>query len=365
MIKFTQIPDKLPYPPIHRARISTLHSDMISAAAEIYNGRFTQRKQIIDAFNQVSYVVVSQDAFPADWTPAKLFGACSVDSDVIRAKLGQLYIVEKNIDWDIDPIESVTDPAVVAEVPVMEVPAVLASNPTPKEDLYLQPPIVPRFSITPWMSQTIGPDTFTIYPSEPRIPTKQNEISVTTDVSLMTDSDLMRLYPNQIIRTRAASMYSPVPGIEYHSELGLILPINGYTREELIQNIIEYPHIYKLQRVIDDQLSVFYTTIELNGELMNVADAWQLLPEAAIIPYTADFVKEYVVRRYLMERDRGTIHKYPMYGTLDKMLTLFAPASKYVEWGYPNVVDIARQCVSARVRYKSSRNPIIRRLRNE
>ena len=363
MIKFTQLPDKLPYPQIHRAQLSTLHSEMVIAASKIYNGRFAHRKQIIDAFNQVSYVVVCKDAFPDGWSASKLFGACSVDADIIRAKLGQLYIVEKNVEWDIEPVvDDVMVP--IAAAPVVE----KSSDPvavTPKEDLYLQPPTIPRFSTTPWMIRTIGPDTFTIYPSEPRVPTKQNEISVTTDVSIMTDAELLRLYPNQLIRTRAASMYSPVPGIEYDADLGLILPINGYTREECIQNIIEYPHIYKLQRIVDGQQSVFYTTIELNGELLNVADAWQLLPEAVIIPYTADFVKEYVVRRYLMERDRGVVHKYPMYGSLDKMLTLFAPASKYVEWGYSDVVQVAKDCVQARVRYKTSRNPIIRRLKDE
>ena len=66
-----------------------------------------------------------------------------------------------------------------------------------------------------------------------------------------------------------------------------------------------------------------------------------------------------------MERDRGVVHRYPMYGSLDKMLTLFAPASKYVEWGYSDVVQVAKDCVQARVRYKTSRNPIIRRLKDE
>ena len=227
--------------------------------------------------------------------------------------------------------------------------------------------MVPRFLTTPWISERSGADTLVIYPSEPKIPTKQNEISVTTNVEDMTDFDLLKLYPHQFIQTRPAVMYKPVDGLGYHMELGVILPIASYNTQELIDNLIKYPHIYKLQRLVDGEFKVFYTSIEINGELKDVADVWgsSLLEDTSVIPYTADFVKEYVVRRYLLERDHGIVHNYPLYGELDPFLTLIAPASKYAEWGYLDSVGVARSCVTSRIRYKRSRNPILRRLNNE
>ena len=86
---------------------------------------------------------------------------------------------------------------------------------------------------------------------------------------------------------------------------------------------------------------------------------------ASKIPYNREFVKEYVVRRYLLERDIYHIHHvYPMFGRLDPFLTLFMPYEEYKKNGYNNSVDIAKQCVKSRVSYKTSRNPVLRRLEN-
>ena len=57
-------------------------------------------------------------------------------------------------------------------------------------------------------------------------------------------------------------------------------------------------------------------------------------------------------------------HRYPMYGTLDPYLTLFMPASDYASLGYLDATELAKKCVEARVSYKQSRNPVIRRLKN-
>ena len=85
----------------------------------------------------------------------------------------------------------------------------------------------------------------------------------------------------------------------------------------------------------------------------------------SLIPYNSDYIKEYVIRRYLLERDVDNIkHNYPLFGTLDPFLTLFTTVEDYINYGYTDVEDIGRQCVKARVAYKQSRNPILRRLKN-
>ena len=125
-------------------------------------------------------------------------------------------------------------------------------------------------------------------------------------------------------------------------------------------------HIFRLLKETNDGVATFYSTIEIDGQLQNVLDIWDTLPESKVIPKTADFLKEYVVRRYLLERDVKKInHKYPLYGSLDPFLTLFTTPEEYSKLGYKDCEDLARKCVQARIRYKQSRNPILRRISDE
>ena len=111
---------------------------------------------------------------------------------------------------------------------------------TNKSDLYIQPPVVPQFNTKEVLARGyMHGSTYCVYSSEPKIPTKQNEISATTDVNLMIDSDFMKLFPTTFIRTRSNQMYLPCEGIELHPELGLILPIDGFTRDQIVDNIIK------------------------------------------------------------------------------------------------------------------------------
>ena len=87
------------------------------------------------------------------------------------------------------------------------------------------------------------------------------------------------------------------------------------------------------------------------------------LPDLKTLKPSWSIIAEYVVRRYLLERDILHVdHKYKMYGTLDPYLTLFMPSQDYVSAGYKDVVAIAKHCVESRVSYLQSRSPIIRRL---
>lgn len=374
-IKFTEIPDRLNYPPAYKGQISTIHSKIVEAAADEYVGTFKQRQKIISVMNTVSAMIVSGDSISNDMSGSQLIDQLDLmDEGLCKTVLKSAYIVEKDIVWDLEVVTTPDDVSASTHLPevtqrVTPVPisaAQLDEAPTPKEDLYLKPPSVPQMNIKqPWRASLIDNTPYVIYTSYPEIPTKQNEISCTTDVDKMTTKDLYHLFPNRLIQTRASSMYEYTPTLTYNESLGNVIPVLGYTDKQLIDNLIRYPHIFKLMRKVNDEFVSFYSHIEIGGELHRVANIWNSLPESKVIPFSQEYIKEYVVRRYLLERDISHIqHKYPMYGTLDPFLTLFMPASMYVSFGYRNTLDIAKQCVQSRISYKQSRNPVLRRITN-
>lgn len=372
-IKFSQIPESLKYPANIKASLSTAHSNLITEASKNFIGSLKNRRELIEAINTVSYMYVSGDTIPLGWSPYRpMEGLPEVDEDVLKSTLGDLYLQETSVNFDIPRTVSTSDiePTPVAQnslrTPVVEVAKVEVANPTSKVDLYIQPPVVPKFDVHKFQEvQAEAGTRYGIYTSLPLIPTKQNEISATTNVDLMQESDLRKLYPTCVIRTRSENMYAPCDGVKLHPVLGLILPIKGFTEKQVIDNIVRYPHLFRLQKQVADRVVSFYSTVEIDGDLISISDAWNSLPDTKNLPYNNEFVKEYVVRRYLLERDIKKIdHRYKLYGTLDQFLTLFAPADTYIDLGYTDIVGIARQCVLSRVSYKRSRNPVLRRLEN-
>lgn len=366
-MKFTEIPDLLQYPSVLRSKMSTAHSSIVSWVVSNYTGTYKERRDIISLMNSVSYLYMSGDSFPRDWDiEDPLVNPPHVDDDTCRKYLNGVYIVEKHVDWDVD----IHEESEIHHESKKKVEIIGSENvqkiETPKEDLYIQSPKIPQFDKKDkWLSGNVEGDEFVIYSSLPKIPTKQNEISVTTDVNIMMSSDLLKLYPNVSIHTRANCMYEYLENVKNHPVLGLLLPIGGFTEKQIQKNIIEYPHLYRLSKIVDGEITNFYSSIEIDGKLYSVGDVWKDIPECKKIPYTPDFVKEYVTRRYLLERDIKKIHhNYPMYGDLDPFLTLFLTKEEYIKLGYNDLEDLARKCVVSRIRYKQSRNPIIRRLKD-
>lgn len=376
-IEFSQIPERLNYPRHIKGQLSSLHSDVITYVSSIYDGSHELRSKTIRLLNTLTRYVIEGDNFPKDWSSkTNPFEGFNIEDEIsLKENLDTLYINPKTVNWDIPVVvesaktsNKVDQPSVplVSSSPKLNTSKVKLNEETDKSDLYIQPPTVPQFDISkPWLSTVIDGTLYCIYSSVPEIPRKQNEISATTDVNLMTEVQLMNLYPKNFIRTRSPIMYEKNDSLFYHPQLGVILPIDGFTESQLIDNIIRYPHLFKLSKIKDGEQISFYSTIEISGQLHKVSDVWKDLPESRVIPYNADFVKEYVVRRYLLERDINHVnHKYPLFGTLDPFLTLFSTPSDYVKFGYKDVVDIARRCVQSRVSYKQSRNPVIRRARD-
>lgn len=374
------------YPREYRGAISQLLGYLLDQVSQEYPGTKRYQLELVDVINRLVYMVLSGDTYPTSLDLRDLFHTAPLyEIDDMKDLLGDLYMDRKYIDFS--QMEICTQPQTASKqssnsksvnteptktiktsgkltTEDVSTATVCSEPPTPKTDLYIQPPTIPQFDSTkPWASTMIDGTLYSIYESYPKVPIKQNQISVTTDVNLFSDSDLMRLYPNRFIRTRAPIMYSPVDGLDYDDMLGIILPIDGFSREALIDNLIKYPHIFKLCRVVDGVVESMYSKIEIDGELVRIMSVWDDLPDTQYIPRTKDFVKEYVVRRFLLERDVYHIdHRYSLHGSLDPFLTLFMPPEGYIDRGYTNVVRIARSCVEARVSYKQTRNPIISRM---
>lgn len=383
-IRFTDISDKYDVSRVVKGKISELHAKLITYVVQHFRNSNQYKQKVVDALNIITYAVYANDPLPFNWSSKEPFqNMPQIEESLLQETLGDVYLTVDSIEWDVDPSYD-SDKAVTIQSK-SEIPStsfqpkqnkstsnqsfsdfVGTTIPTSKQDLYIQSPTVPQIDYSKvWMSGVIDSEVYTIYETLPRIPTKQNEISCTTNPSQMTDRELLKLYPNVRIKTRAASMYEPVSGIKLHPILGLILPIKEYTEQQLIDNLIQYPHFFKLSREIDGKQCSFYSHIELDGKLVNILDVWDDIPESQIIPKQADFIKEYVVRRYLLERDiDGIKHKYPLFGDLNPFLTLPMTMSDYSNFGYMDLVKLARQCVASRVNYKVSRNPIVRRLGN-
>lgn len=219
-----------------------------------------------------------------------------------------------------------------------------------------------------------------MYATLPIIPKKQRDISVTTNVDRMSKSELLNLYPKT----------SPVNGFRSHPIFrqqyegfttdpifGFIPKIEGFTEEQVIDNIIKYPSLDSTTRLKIRPKSVgtiyypqpFYHDIEIDGELIDCKKITEQICER--IPDIDKFIHagaayypiiwDYIVRRYLLERDILHIeHKYPMYGDLQPFACLCLSAEEYVKRGYTDdIEEFAYNHVKSRIHYLESINPVI------
>ena len=370
-IKFTNISETYKVQRSVKGKLGELHSSVITYVIKHFDGTMAYKQKVVKVLNILTYALYASEPLPLDWRKdAPFTNIPEIDDDLIEETLGDVYLTVDAIEWDIQVADA---PVVVSGTtfrsvePAAEQPVVkdITIKETPPTDLYIQAPDIPQFDVSkPWVQKQCGSDLLTIYTTLPEIPQRQRDISITTDISKMHDTDLMRLYPNQLVHTRAPIMYTPQTNMDFDKDFGVILPIDDYTREQIIDNIIKYPHLYKLAREQNDELVSFYAYMEIDGELVDTLSVWDSLEISKWIPKNAEFIKEYIVRKYLMDIEyKGATFKYPIFGTLDPFLTLFMPASEYAKRGY-DVIDLAKRCVNSRISYKQSRSPILRRIRS-
>lgn len=375
-IKFTAISETYKVQRNVKGILNDLHSSIITYVMDHYDGTLAYKQKVVKVLNILTYAVYASEPLPFNWNKNDPFNNMpDIDDDQIEEVLGNIYLTVDAIDWNIQAVDTpmvdidITKPI---DKPAIK-PVVITSDnkvkditvkETPSTDLYIQAPELPQFDVTrPWIQKQCGADLLTIYTTLPEVPLRQRDVSITTDINKMTDIDLIKLYPNHIIHTRAPIMYEPQTNMDFDKDLGVILPIDDYSRDQVVENIIKYPHLYKLVREQNNELVSFYAYMEIDGELRDTLDVWDSLEISKWIPKNAEFIKEYIVRKYLMDIEyKGVTFKYPLYGTLDPFLTLFMPAEEYTKRGY-NAVDLARQCVMSRISYKQSRSPVLRRIR--
>lgn len=380
MIEFTQLPSKLPYPVKYKSVLSCWHSSVISYAIENSKPGYTFKDRIIRAINTISYIIMRGDSIPFGCTQeSPMTNLPYFDDSEMESYLGNLFVKLRNIKWDVE-FEARSDQfssAVMKSAPnsVKSNTATLNASPVSNNtsassklsDISLKSIDVPTFDSSSvfYMTQD-ALEEYKIYTSIPTIPKRQCDVSVTTDIDMCRSQNMNYLYPNTVLRCRNKVLYENVYGLDYDDDLGIILPVEGFTIEQIKDNIIKYPHFYKLRKYVDGEISNFYTTIEIDGTLHNTLKIWKDLPESKVIPYQACYIKEYVIRRYLLERDvNGISHKYPLVGTLDPFISLFLPDVNYINRGYTDIQGMALQCVQARINFKTSRNPILRRHKDD
>ena len=379
-IRFTSISETYKVHRNFKAMLCDLYSSVITYVTKHFDGTLAYKQNTVRVINILTYAAYASEMLPLDWNKNNPFvNIPDIDDDTIQETLGNIYLTVDAIEWDIEPVDDVHVPSVpvvlagtsfrpVEAAPVPEVKPVkdFAVVETPSTDLYIQAPVIPQFDITkPWAQKQCGSELLTIYTTLPEIPKRQRDISITTDVKRMSDEDLLKLYPNHFVRTRSKEMYVPQTNMDFDKDFGVILPIDNYTSAQVLDNIIKYPHIYKLVREQNNELVSFYAYMEVNGELVPTLDIWDSLEISRWIPKNVEFIKEYIVRKYLMDIEyKGAEYKYPLYGTLDPYLTLFMPATEYTKRGF-DPVELAKRCVMSRVSYKQSRSPVLRRMRQD
>lgn len=381
MYRFTEFFDKCKYPPKFRTLLYKYHQDIFTYVCNNFDGSKKFKQHVCNCINYIAFSIMTNQ-YISNWDSNNpLTYTIPVDLFQIKNYLGSLFVDVDSIVWDIEIVDTVdsetknvsitTDIDTTPHIeytPNLSKFKIQDTMYTSPSDLFLQGPEIPRFDETKvWKSKIIDGRKYVIYVSLPEIPTKQSEISVTTDFSMMTDSELLHLFPNRVLYTRLQPMYQQFPNIDYEPVLGSILSISGFTKDQVLDNIIKYPHFENLYRRGQSngitKFVDFWRYIEIDGELHKTLDVWDKLDDTKLLPKSKAMMKDYVTRRYLLERDIQHIdHKYKMFGNLSPFLTLFMPMDDYIKYGYKDVVSIAKSCVISRVQYKQSRNPILRRM---
>lgn len=384
-MKFSEISEAIKYPPQYRANIQSVVADIIAYVSTHIPERLQGKKNIIECINKVAYLIVTGESLPDGWTVDRLNdGLPDIDSGGMLETLGDCYIYITDITWDITDHNFSTTPVInLADLQptaitaggkiTPKVPA-LASKPVYEssiEDIYLMPK-TPQFDIKDInRSKTIDELQYVLYNSVPRIPTKQCEVSMTTNVDEMTEKELLALFPTKLLYPRSAELYADIPGVKRDEQLGNLILINGYTEKQMVENIIKYPFIHNLKRLGKSANGYrqvdFWKYIEIDGELQKTLEVWDNNSKFRTLPKNKAIIEDVVVRNYLLRQDSRAKQKYQfgIYGELQPFLMLFMPAEMYAEYGYTDSVELARQCVIARVNFIKSRNPVLRKLEEE
>lgn len=240
-----------------------------------------------------------------------------------------------------------------------------------------------QFSTNDAHSISTSADIYYIPYSYPIIPECQCDITVTTPLKLLKDNDYLKLIPNLIYRSRHPLMFNNkyMFNIDIDPDIGWIPKIEGCTQEEVIDNILKYPTIDFLQRDVDENNYVpFSSYFEFNNELSEAtldrmqeliplesnSDEYELFVQMGRIP----FYQEYICRKYLIERDRGESHISDCVGDVQPFMEVNMPYDMYIficdkynlntMRDIPNELSLIKIGMKHRQEYLRSINPVIK-----
>lgn len=371
------------------AEMSTNCSEVISLSIDRYTGTLSQKHRIISILNSMNTATVVGDKFDFDISYFDSFESI-YSIDYMKSVLGLAYIKFDEVKWDIssilidnldvtrsinqdikydlessNPVIDHTDDIKLDSIKKVDESEGYTEYKSSREDISFQFPEFPRFNTSKiWaLCEDDGGRCIPIFYSIPEIPETQNQINITTDWTKMTDSEFLRLYPDHTIQTRRPEMYVRHYGFEFDELVGYIPKITGFTRDQIVDNIIKYPQFNFMYRMVDGRRVSFMKHIEVDGELLTLQYAKNNIEDIYNLPDDKVFYWDYIIRRYLLERDYETVnHKYPLLGYFHPYITLFTTPSIYRSRGYNDILDMAKKCVRCRVLFYQSRNPLLKRM---
>mgnify|MGYP001089090932 CR=1 FL=1 len=169
-IRFTSISDKYQSAKSVKGKLSELHAMLITYVASNFKNTRKYKQQVVDVLNIMTYAVYSDDPLPFDWRPSSPFeNVPEFDEDLIESTLGDIFLTIDSIDWDLQPVDENTSDISLNNSSIQFEnnqtskkihKSNTASNAkfnnsskssksgivaTPKQDLYIQSPTVPRF----------------------------------------------------------------------------------------------------------------------------------------------------------------------------------------------------------------------------
>lgn len=348
--------------------ISYCWSTVICDVRNNFVGTLSQKRRIVSILNCILFSELEGDSFTYKISFLDTFDS-PYDDDDLRKKLGSLYVDINKIVWDVELSheDSVTVNNTSSTDTILSKSDITTTvrNVSKRSDLSFEFCKYPSIDTSKvWaFGKDDGGRLIPIYTTLPEIPTVQNEISITTDESKMSSTEFMNLYPDHIIHTRRPEMYDKLLGYEYDELVGFIPKISGFSTEDIVDNIIKYPQFNYMYREVDGKRISFMKHIEIDGKLLSLKRAIECIDDMKNLPDNKVYYWDYIVRRYLLERDKLNIHhNYPLLGYFEPWMTLFAPPDVYIKHGYLDVEEMARKCVHGRILFYQSRNPLVRRI---
>ena len=88
-----------------RAKASQLLAIIIEYGVKHYNNTKKMRDSLLKACNVIMFCLIENEPVPHDWlTTDPLSNIPEVDEDLMKSTLEDIYLSDKNVEWDLTPV---------------------------------------------------------------------------------------------------------------------------------------------------------------------------------------------------------------------------------------------------------------------